>query len=349
MGKVITVTGISGSGSKDFCEKYHPEGKKVKTYHTGDMIYSIAQNASKSPMPKENFLNLHPGMLAGFRDKAFEVIMDNLPDDRKEFDRIIVDTHAQFFWNQVYTNAYDWNYVNGIDSDIFITIIDKPSAIKARQMETSHGRAQQHDYRDLLLWQNVETNVTQGWAENLGKPWYVLPSKQDPRDIESLLFNRLLVYPSFPMTDADSETTKKIERFKERLKNSRIRHDGMKIPITDPAHIDVETDPELPEDVRETINAQTVHRDLNYYIEQATHSVMYYPEEDTPLSKGVGDESVRTKETGKFSFLITKRKKLSPFMYNASKIFGDEDEFFEYWDEHLKWALEYYRREEGKK
>ena len=74
--KIIVVTGIPGSGSKNFCLGY-PNGKnRVKVYRTGDMILAMAQAYSGPGIPKENLLNLQPDMLANLRDKAFEKLID---------------------------------------------------------------------------------------------------------------------------------------------------------------------------------------------------------------------------------------------------------------------------------
>ncbi|VVB78816.1 AAA domain protein [uncultured archaeon] len=346
--KIITITGISGSGTKEFCKNYNPSGMRVKVYNTGEMIYQLAQSQGSTPVPRENLVNLHPEILASLRHKAFDSILDQLDQDKLDFDRIIIDSHAQFFWNNVYTNSYDWKYLNGIQSDMFATIVDKPSAISERQMKTPEGQAQKHSLRDLILWQNIEVNVTQGWASNYQKPMYVFSSKQKPVDMESLLYNRFLIYSSFPMTDAESLATKKIVNFKKRLRDLRKEIDQNETPIIDPADIDIETDSqiagELDTKTKDAIGAQTVHRDLNWDIGQATHVVAYYPDGKMSLSKGVSDECTRARETGKFVYVVCPRKTMSPFMDIAHKVFKEEEDFFAFFKEHMKWALEYYKR-----
>jgi len=265
--KTIFITGISGSGSRYFCSKYPTQDKKVKIYHTGDMVYELAQNYSQTPIPKENLLNLQPDMLSNLRDSAFERIIDNLKEDKSNYDTIFIDTHSQFFWNNVYENAYDWKHLNQIPADMFVTIIDKPSSIKANQLKRPHGRTQDHDLRDLLLWQNVEVNVTKGWASHYQKPMYVFSRRHNPGDIDALMNNSFLIYSSFPMTDATKEDTRKINLFKEKLRELRVEFDSYHTPMINPADIDVETDLESRNDLSErekkAINVQTVHRDLN--------------------------------------------------------------------------------------
>ena len=100
------------------------------------------------------------------------------------------------------------------------------------------------------------------------------------------------------MTDADPVAVDKIDNFKEKLKNLRIEVDGLESPIIDPADIDVEEGNHLDPRVIACINRQTIHRDLNWDIEQATHVIAYYPDPKIDISKGVTDECTRAIETG---------------------------------------------------
>jgi len=343
--KIIMVTGIPGSGSRNFCERYPVGNKKVKIYQTSDMILEMAQDYSRSGIPKENLLNLQPDMLANLRDKAFVKLTGEIEREKDNYDLIFIDTHAQFFWNNVYYNAYDWRHLDNISADMFVTIIDKPSNIKKNQLEGPTGRSQNHDLRDLLLWQNIEANVTEGWASKYGKPMYIFSSKQKPEIIDSLLNSSFLIYSSFPMTDADPVSVAKINNFKKRLRELGHELMGREIPLLDPADIDIETGEGLGEKEREAIDDQTVHRDLNWDIVQSTHVVAYYPNDSVDLSKGVSDECTRANETGKYVFVICPRARLSPFMDIAHKVFRDEEEFFVFFKEHLTKVLPGFRRD----
>ena len=146
------------------------------------------------------------------------------------------------------------------------------------------------------------------------------------------------------MTDAEGEETRKINNFKQRLRDLRKEIDGVETPVIDPADIDVETGEELSERERQTIGDQTIHRDLNWDIWESTHVVAYYPNEEVDLSKGVSDECTRAMDTGKFVFVICPRARQSPFMNIAHKVFKDEEEFFIFFKEHMKTALEHFKR-----
>jgi len=341
-GKIIVVTGISGSGSREFCQRY--DGKPSRTYNLGQMIYDASQTLSSPRFPKGNLLNLQPDLLARARDQAFETILDNQARDRQRYERIFIDTHAQFFWNQIFQGAYNWNHLNRLNADMFLTVIDKPSAIKASQMQTEDGRVQNHDLRDILLWQNIEVNITQGWAENYGKPMYVFSRKQNPGVVDSLFDNSFLVYASFPMTDADPVRTRKIEDFKGNLRRLRIPIDNQETPIIDPADIDIESPAGLKPEEVDAISRHTVHRDLNWDVAQSTHVIAYYPDDKISLSKGVGDECTRAMQTGKYVYVICPREKISPFMEICHKVFRSEGEFFEFFAEKMKEDLRYFRR-----
>ena len=158
-----------------------------------------------------------------------------------------------------------------------------------------------------------------------------------------------MVYSSFPMTDADPVATAKINNFKKRLRELRKTIDGYETPLLDPADIDIETGDGLSEKERQAIDDQTVHRDLNWDVVQATHVVAYYPNDKVDLSKGVSDECTRASETGKYVFVICPRARLSPFMDIAHKVFRDEEEFFVFFREHMKKALNSFKRREDVK
>jgi len=343
-GKVIIVTGISGSGSSEFCRRYAEKRDGVKIYHTGDIIYQLSQNYPEEPLlTKENLLNLHPKLLNALRDMAFEKILANIKEDKINYDRIVIDTHAQFFWNDVFHNAYNWKYLAELNPDMFITIIEKPSIVKLNQIKTGQGKLQDHDLRDISMWQNTEVNVTAGWASNYRKQIYVLSGKQEPIILDSLLSNDFLIYFQMPMTEANSKQNRRVNDFKRRLLDIGGKINGIPTPIIDPRDIDVETGEGLPDRTRRILRRQTVHRDLNWYIPKATDLIAFYPE-GTNISKGVSDESTRGFEVGKNTFVIFSKKSTSPFMDIAKRVFHSEDEFFEFFPRYMKERLEQFKR-----
>jgi adenylate kinase len=330
---LIIVTGLSGSGSKKFCSEYARQ-ENAKAFYTGDLILQAAQPpANRAPMPAENLLNLPNNVMEQLRDKVFHNICDEIA--KKEHPRYIIDMHAQFFWNHVFENAFDWRYLEKLNADMYVTIIDKPSSIKARQLETAQGRSQTHDLRDLLLWQNVEVNITKGWADKYAKPMYVLPSAQNPNILEGLLQNYFCMYYQMPMTDANSAENRKISEFKDMLSKIYLDITAKPLPIIDPRDIDIETGAGLSHIEEIAIRNQTNHRDLNWWIGiDATDQVAYYPE-GAPISKGVSDETNKGHETGKNTFVVYSKENRSPFMDRTKQVFRTEQEFFEFFRQYI--------------
>jgi len=332
------VTGIPGSGSTEFCKKYieaDPSRLEVNSYHLGDRLLALAQETpQKPPVTAKNLLNLNPELLSALGGRAFDSVLALTTHDQEKYDRLIIDLHAQFFWNDIFTNAHDWHHLSQLMPDLFITLIEKPSTIQQRQMATPQGRTQSHGLRDILLWQNIEVNTVAGLAANLGKPHYILPGRQDPLTIESLLASAFLIYFQMPMTDASSQADQMITAFKEKLLTLGRRLTGLPTPLIDPRTIDMESGAGLSAQEELIIRRHTVHRDLNWYIPEASDQVAYYPP-GTTLSKGVADECTRGFETGKNVFVIWPNQHTSPFMDIATKVFTSEEAFFEFFSDYL--------------
>lgn len=346
-GKKIAITGIPGVGSTDFCARYAEASRdhlQVMNFNMGEILLAAAQETPhKPPIPAENLLNLHPEFLNALRDRIFDMTLETFENNRESYDRFLIDMHSQFFWNDIYTNAYDWRYLSLLHPDLFITLIEKPSTIKERQMLTAQGRLQDHNLRDLLLWQNIEVNTTAGLASNLGIPHYVLPGKQDPLTIESLFQSAFLAYLQMPMTDANSQADDRITEFKERVLEIGRQITGLPTPLIDPRTIDIESGEGLTLEEERAIRVQTVHRDLNWYIAEASDQIAYYPP-GTTLSKGVSDESTRGFETGKNVFVVYQSAHTSPFMDIATKVFTSAEDFFTFFPAYMEKRIETLKR-----
>lgn len=349
MAKIIAVTGISGSGSRKFCERYmgEPRFGEKKLFHTERMLKEHLQKALRRDVAQENLLNLHEDILTTAKYHLMDNLQKNIEEISDKIERIIIDTHAVFFWDKVYREGFDLG-LSKIPVDMFVTIIDKPSSIRYRQLQTIQGKMQKHDLENLLLWQQIEAMQTEKMARYLRKPHYIFSNKQSPESVESLLDNRLLIYASFPMTDADEETTKRIVSFKHELRNLRKEIYGaneLEIPLIDPAEIDIETGDGLSESEKEAIGQHTIYRDLKWDVGKATHTIAYYPNAETDLSAGVTHECIEAKQTGKYAYLITPRVKKSPFLeFSALEQFGDKEEFLAFFKDKIVEDLRTYKR-----
>jgi adenylate kinase len=351
----IVVTGLPGSGTTKFCNDYVElslaiidDPLAMKSFNVGDEILRMAQKPQRPPIMPENLLNLHPVLLDALRDRAFDSILSSIGSIQLQgCNRIIINTHGQFFWNDIFTNAYDWQHLAKFDADMFITLIEKPSTIKERQIRTPQGNSQDHDLRDISMWQNMEVNIAAGWAANFGKPFYVLPGQQGPEIIESLLRSSFLIYFQMPMTDASSEADDMISEFKQKVLTIGMEINGLPTPLIDPRTIDIETGEGLSDRERRIIEVQTVHRDMDWYIPEVSDQIAYYPP-GTELSKGVSDESTRGFETGRNTFVIDPENHGSPFMDIATRVFTSEEDFFDFYPGYVEERMESLRRDKSK-
>ena len=129
---------------------------------------------------------------------------------------------------------------------------------------------------------------------------YVLPSKQHPDTVESLLNNNFLIYFSLPMTEASESVKQEISDFNTRLLQVGRDIEGYNLttPVIDPRYIDIESDSGMTSREKEINENQTIHRDLNWYITPSTHVIAYFPSKG-PSSTGASQEIQRAYEQGK--------------------------------------------------
>jgi len=349
--KIVMVTGISGSGSKEFCRSYYEEPRFGAKWliNTGGKMREYLEKVLGRAVPQENLLNLHEDTLAGARYETFKEVSDWIKNAPSDVSRVILDSHAVFLWDKVYRDAFDLRLLKEIPVDMFVTIIDKPSSIRARQLQTAQGRMQKHKLDDILSWQQNEVRDTAKMAQLLEVPHYIFSSRQKPENIESLFENEMLIYASFPMTDASAETTAQINQFKSDLRNLRKKIDGpdaLEIPLIDPADIDIETGEGLAREETEAIAQHTIYRDLKWDVGKAKVTIAYYPNPETDLSAGVTHECIEAKQTGKDVYLITPRVKMSPFLeFSALQQFATKEDFMAFYEKKIVEDLARFSRE----
>ena len=136
------------------------------------------------------------------------------------------------------------------------------------------------------------------------------------------------------MTEASTEADAKIAEFKKQLLNLGRRLTGLPTPLIDPRTIDIESGAGLSQQEETIVRRHTVHRDLNWYITEASDLVAFYPK-GAKLSKGVSDESTRGFETGKNVYVVYPTNHTSPFMDIATRVFVNDNEFFKFYEGYM--------------
>lgn len=332
---LVIVTGISGSGRKeylnDFVEFAESHRKKVKVYHVGKMLFEQAEKIGV-PITAENVLNANPHVLNSLRSAVFENILSTLPKDLKENDAVILSVHSFFYWKKIFSRSYDRFYLRQFNADIFATFIDDPHEVKERLDKREQWKPEKLTVKEILLWQNVEVEVTASWSDMFLKPFFVIPIRQPLSTFYRILFcpRCEIVYVSMPLTHLQGKKDQeRVNGFVEELNKYFIVFD-----------------PRLVEKTMGIVNLknkkmsliffnQIVNRDLYWLIKQSKKIIAFFPK--IVSSPGVINELREGHETNKDTWVVYPGKSGSPFItYFCDRVFSDEKELFKFLKKHYK-------------
>ena len=329
---LILATSISGSGRKEYLKEFEKfaakHRKKVKIYYVGEMIFTQAEKAGIK-ITRENVLNSNPNVLHALRSAVFENIFANAEKDQKENDLVIISFHSFFYWKKIFSRAFDKLSLGKIKPDMFLTFINRSEDIEKELNSRAQWRSEKLSNTEILLWQNVEAEVTASWADFADKPFYVVPVKQSISTLYKLVFCSQIepVYVSMPMTHLKNK--KDFDKIKKFIKKLDLYY-----TVFDPRTVEVGPAP-TGQGKDMTVFHQTVCRDLYWLIKQSRKTIAYFP--CVANSPGVINELREAYETSKDVWLIYPEKEGSPFItYFCGKLFNSEKEFFAYLKNQLK-------------
>ncbi len=321
---LIITTGISGCGRKEYLEKFkkiaQTHNKKVKIYDTGDMIFDQAAKIGVN-ITHESVLNTNPHVLNALRSSAFEAVLAELPKELKKNDVVIINIHSFFFWKKIFVRAYDKFYVDKFNPDLFITFIDDAVRIKGSLDVRTQWKSEKLTLEEILLWQNVEVEVSSGWAEICSKNFYVVSVGQPASTLFKLAFYPQMepIYISMPMTHLPNKYKASVTKFIEKLENYFV--------VFDPRTVEIDVS-SLKKIDAATYN-QTVNRDLYWLIKQSKKIISFFP--IVVSSPGVINELREGYETNKEVWVVYPSDSASPFItYFCNKLFKTEKEFFKF-------------------
>ena len=320
---LVIATSISGSRRKEHLnnlEEYAKKlGKKVKVYHVGQMLFEHAKKVGVHLTP-ENVLNTNPSVISAIRGAVFENILANLPKDRKENDVVIISIHSIFFWKKRFMRAYDRFYLNKLNPDMFVALFNRATDILKVLNSRKQWKPQKLSLHEILLWQNVEVEMTASWAEIDRKPFYVVSVLQPTNTLYRLIFEPWVepVYVCMPITHLKKKSDQeKVERFVKELEKYFVVFNPLKLDIILGKKFDLAS------------YHHTVNQDLYWLIKQSKKIIAYFP--IVVSSPGVINELREAHETNKDVWLIFPSKTKSPFLvYFSSQIFESTNEFFKF-------------------
>ncbi|MDH5770638.1 MAG: AAA family ATPase [Candidatus Bathyarchaeota archaeon] len=338
----IVCTGISGSGASEYLSNVL-KVREIKIFDVGETMFEIAEKQGM-PIKKTKILDKPDTELAPLRAAAFEKILG----EAQNFEDSIIRTHTCFRWKKHLRKAFDFHYLKELNPDKFVTIIDSVASIK-RRLEQNPQWKGRLSIKEILIWQNEETFLTELMADYQQKKFYIMPNKILVNSFLKLLFDEKIprIYTSYPIsnvTERDKWIKKKdlmcdklrrfsivfdpldvedMELFIEAKKASDIGRDIFTTNIGgSPAEINTN---EVSE-AKDEIFSHTVARDFKL-IDQSDMVVVLYPE--SVRSQGVANEIIYA-SASKDVYLVTPLSE-DPFTeYNITQRFKSVDDLLKY-------------------
>ena len=327
---LIITTSISGCGRKEFLallEKFSKGHKKsAKIYNVGQMIFEQAEKIGIT-LTTENVLNANPHVLNSLRSAVFETILGTLKNDVKMYNAVFINIHAFFLWRKIFVKAYDRFYPAQFNADAFVTFMDDANDIKRGLDKKPQWKPERLTIEEILLWQNIEVEVTSSWADMNFKPFYVIPSKQPVSSLYRLIFcpEQEPVYISMPITHLrEKKMQLRVDKFIEELNRYFI--------VFDPRIVELGSKPAIVKFGKkraqnDVFYTQVVNRDLYWFVKQSKKVIAFFPK--VVSSPGVINELREAHETNKTVWVIHPGGQGSPFItYFCDKVFDNEKDFF---------------------
>ena len=326
--KLILTTGISGVGEKkylkeweDYCVK---RGKRVKVFNVGEMMLKHAHSCGIK-LKKKNFLNADKDLLQMDRSAVFGDILADISANSSDYDAVIICMHAFMFWKERFYRAYD-RFLKKFSPDMYITFIDDFKSIANRLNQRGEWRGKL-TYTKILYWQNIEVEVTSGWADFADKPFFALPTGQPISTLYKLIFHPEIetVYVKMPISHfREPEKRAMIDEFIKALDGPFTVFSPLSVEAVGAFSIEKFDDEDML-----TINNHIVHRDLYWFVSQCDMGVTLWP--GVVPSPGVNHETHESHTKTKDEWVIYLGDEASPFIaYFNTKFFKSIEEFFEF-------------------
>ncbi|RLE65699.1 MAG: hypothetical protein DRJ47_04470 [Thermoprotei archaeon] len=362
---IILVTGISGSGRLDYVNEVAKlAGERIKVYDIGSMMFEKSKFLGIK-IKEDKILDLDHFALNYLRAAIFEEILKEADAYRGLSEKdLIISSHACFRWKRHLVPGFNFYYLNRLNPDIYITVVDNIHSIKVR-LEMNPQWKGKLSLKDIITWRDEEIFITSMLAQYQNKPHYVLAKNMGAKTFFDIVYRverrkkegkepAPKAYISYPITfmRQDEKWFERKEKFKEKLEEiGIIIFDPMAVEELDllsmAAKASQNGEPSVEVDAnghsynipieeiyeaKEDMIEQVVVRDYQL-IDQADMIIVYYPTH--MLSPGVLSE---------INYAYTHNKEVyaffpyevSPFFeYYTTRIFKDADEIINFFKENI--------------
>ncbi len=314
--KVIFASGIAGCDKKGYLAEFQKlcakNGKKCKIISIGDLIFEIA-NEIGLEVKEERILNLPRSTLRTLISLAFERAIKKYDEDV-----VVFSSHASYWWKTGPQLALDISYLDKINPDMYITIIENTLKIKDTIYSDPKWGKGAISLEEIFIWQELEVYTTEIMSSMKKKDFYQIHRSHPAETLYKLVFEPKMtkIYTAYPILNIGKdhkETTKEVLEIRKFI-------DGLR------KHCIV-FDPILKEDVArfkdkkidELANNATVKRDYRF-IDQCDKIIIYFPK--MVHSAGVEKEMAYAHQSNKKVWLIYPFQRKSPFtIYYTDRIF----------------------------
>ncbi|MCD6562833.1 MAG: AAA family ATPase [Thermoproteales archaeon] len=364
---IIFASGISGSDKISYLKKVSSiSSGTIDIIDVGDLMFKKSQQLGIE-IPEGKILDLDPLALDYLRAVTFEEILRIINNYRgTEGHELIISTHTCFRWKKHLMPAFNFYYLNKINPDIYITILDNAQFIWARLQRSQWKN--RLSLKDILVWRDEETFITEMLAEYQKKPFYIISRNEPPELLKDIIINvekakklgkkqALKAYLSYPITymKGDSSWMERKEHVKKQLREAGIVvFDPISIEEADviglaeeaksrnenniPIKLEDDEEILIPieeiEKSKEDILDQIVARDYKL-IEQSDVIIVFYPV--TTLSPGVLSEINYGFTHNKEVYAIFPYRSRSPFFdYYTTAVFENVESLIEYFRENKR-------------
>ncbi|RLE82893.1 MAG: hypothetical protein DRJ51_00120 [Thermoprotei archaeon] len=357
---IILATGISGSGRLDYIKKVRSlAGDRLTIRDIGSLMFEKSEQLGIK-IREDKILDMDHFALNYLRATIFEELLKEANEYRGLSEKdLIISTHACFRWKKHLVPGFNFYYLNRLEPDIYVTIIDNAHHIKAR-LEARPQWKGKLTLKDIIIWRDEEVFITDMLAQYQNKPHYIIARNMGPEVLFNIIYNierrkkegkapQLKAYLSYPIT-----FMKQQKGWFEQKEDFKRELEKLGIVIFDPMSIEeldlvsmatqaihngedkvlIETEEASTyisvseiEEAKNDIVDQVVARDYQL-IDQADIIIVFYP--TNMLSPGVLSE---------INYGFTHNKEVyayfpyevSPFFsYYTTKIFKIMDEMFDF-------------------
>jgi adenylate kinase len=305
----LLATGISGVAKLEALEqvaRYLKEKKNqdLEIFDVWTHIQKVAKNL-RIQVTKEKILD--DQRVDFLRPLAFEdisKILAHIPNGPTSHSVIV--THGCFRWNKYLRRGFDVHYLNQIDPDVYVNIIDDIHLIKSRLEQDSQWK-ERLSAPEVITWRDEETFLTETFAEFQRKSFYLLARSEPPETLGNLIGEPAMkkIYLSYPITAIEKqkpELLQEAEQFADELRSKFVVFNPLSIK-------DLVAHGSADHKVTTELRENTVWRDFKL-IAQSDMVVVYYPVEFN--SPGVNQEIAYGFGHGKAVYLYYPHS-LSPF------------------------------------